>query len=111
MKLRDDSDKYMKLLWQCWRKELAETRASALWEEPGRTFRLSPGPISYRTIRWNLPFHVFMNGNQVRRTADIEIKPAKGDIHKIHFKRVHKGMTGNLKFRLAKNGAQCQANQ
>ena len=52
----------------------------------------------------------YMNGNQVRRTADIEIKPAKGDIHKIHFKRVHKGMTGNLKFRLAKNGAQCQAN-
>ena len=71
MKLRDDSDKYMKLLWQCWTKELAETRASALWEEPGRTFRLSPGPISYRTIRWNLPFHVFMNGNQVRFTPYI----------------------------------------
>ena len=52
----------------------------------------------------------YMNGNQVRRTHDIDIKPAKGDIHKIHFKRVHKGMTGNLKFRLAKNGAQCQAN-
>ena len=52
----------------------------------------------------------YMNGNQVRRTADIEIKPAKGDIHKIHFKRVQKAMAGNLKFRLTKNNAACQAN-
>ena len=37
-------------------------------EEPGQKFRLSPGPVSYHTVRWNLPFHVFMNGNQVRFT-------------------------------------------
>ena len=51
----------------------------------------------------------YMNGNQIRRSADIEIKPAKGDIHKINFKNCQKGMAGVLKFRLAKNGVSCQA--
>ena len=79
------NEKYFDKMWKCWEKELSETRASALWEEPGRTFRLSPGPISYRTVRWNLPFHVFMNGNQVRFTPYIAraCKSVTGQIPKV----------------------------
>ena len=52
----------------------------------------------------------YMNGNQIRRSVDVEIKPAKGDVHKIVFKRMHKGLMGQLKFRITKNGASCQGN-
>ena len=52
----------------------------------------------------------YMNGNQIRRSVDVEIKPAKGDVHKIVFKKMHKGLMGQLKFRITKNGASCQAN-
>ena len=70
MQSHEDPD-YMAKLWIGWEKELAETRASALWEEPGREYRLKPRPITYHQIKWNLPFHVFMNGNAVRFTPYI----------------------------------------
>ena len=84
MERRDDPE-YMSKLWTGWEKELAETRASALWEEPGRDFRLKPGPITYRQIKWNLPFHVFMNGNAVRFTPYIAraCKTVFGEIPKV----------------------------
>ena len=71
MQRRNDVNYMKKKLWRCWKVELDETRASALWEEPGQTFRLKPGLNSNRTICWNLSFHVFMNGNQVRFTPYI----------------------------------------
>jgi hypothetical protein len=51
----------------------------------------------------------YLNGNQIRKSIDIEIKPAKGEIHKIVFKKVHKGCVGTLKFRLSRTGEECQA--
>ena len=51
----------------------------------------------------------YMNGNQIRRAADIEIKPAKGEFHKLVFKKMHKGCVGTLKFRLSRTGEECQA--
>lgn len=70
LKNREDPD-YMKKLWVGWEKELAETRTSAMWEEPGIEFILQTGPIQHSHIKWNLPFHVFMNGNVVRFTPYI----------------------------------------
>ena len=80
-----EDPEYMIKLWTGWEKELAETRASALWEEPGREYRLKPQPITYRQIKWNLPFHVFMNGNAVRFTPYIAraCKKVFGELPKV----------------------------
>ena len=51
----------------------------------------------------------YMNGNQVRRSADIDIRPAKGEIHKLVIKKIHKGCVGTLKFRLTRTGEECQS--
>ena len=51
----------------------------------------------------------YMNGNQIRRSADIDIKAAKGEIHKLVIKKIHKGCVGTLKFRLSRTGEECQS--
>ena len=51
----------------------------------------------------------YLNGNQIRKSADIEIPQAKGELHKITFAKAHKGIVGTLKFRLSRTGEECQA--
>ena len=51
----------------------------------------------------------YLNGNQIRKSADIDIPLAKGEIHKITFAKAHKGIVGTLKFRLSRTGEECQA--